>query len=69
MKKSSKRQKFLISILIDALFDKKIMKIAKEKNCDVDIATLIQCIEFIKEIFYILSRKTHTKLFSLNHVS
>ena len=54
MKKSSKRQKFLISILIDALFDKKIMKITKEIFCDIDIATLIQCIKFIKEILLCL---------------
>ena len=35
-------------------FDKKIMKIAKEIFCDVDIATLIQCIKFIKEILLCL---------------
>ena len=35
-------------------FDKKIMKIAKEIFCDVDIATLLQCIKFIKEILLYL---------------
>ena len=45
---------FLISILMDALLDDEIIKITKEIFCDIDIATLIQCIKFIKEILLCL---------------
>lgn len=45
---------FLISILIDALFDKEVMKIVKKIFCDIDIDSLIQCIKFIKEILLCL---------------
>lgn len=45
---------FLISILMDALLDNEIIKITKEIFCDIDIATLIQCIKFIKEILLCL---------------
>lgn len=41
------------------------MKIAKEIFCDVDIATLLQCIKFIKEILLYLEQY---KLFHENHV-
>ena len=37
-----------------SMYDDEIIKITKEIFCDIDIATLIQCIKFIKEILLCL---------------